>query len=378
MDFIGKLGGRFFTDVFRPADRLLVDFIFNQEHTQSNVEALLKGWDIEVAGGGKALALAYVARENQTLNFGTYTGPRLSGMWTRTRFDNLRLMADFGKVVKALNAEGIRPLVIKGGAIRILTPERPRIMGDIDLVVPIDDYERACEIVRRLGYVGKDIQTEHSKDFVDARTGAGVVDVHRWVDFGFGYDHDAVMPGLFARARPVHVQGGEVLLPAPEDHIIILVTNFAKNVINKQSVQGLLNAFFDIDIILSRASDFSWPRVLEEVRQIGTETFYYMGVALILLLAPKLLPEVAAGDLQSLPFVQYQAMLIYFQRNYRWRYMHIFRRVTWRRVLFGRQTVKLWLSIVSYYFFIRVADGHLPLVYCWFKYFDRGGLRHAR
>lgn len=362
MNPIEKLTDRFFADIFRPEDRLLVDFIFREEHTQANVDALLKGWDIEVSGGGKALALSYVAKRHPELDFGTYTGPRLSGMWTRVRFENLRLMAHFGRIVKALNADGIRPVVIKGGAIKILNPSRPRIMGDVDLVVRDGDYDRAREIVRGLGYVEKGIPTQHSVDFVEPETDRGVVDIHRWIDLDCPYDHDLFASGLFARSRAIKTQGGEVLLPSAEDHFFILMMNLSKNISHRQTVQGIPNAFFDSEVILGGAPAFDWTRVFETVKATGAESFYYASVAFVKRLAPTLLPDAALGDAKTERRLRQCAMQLYFWRYWKLPTWQVFRRISLKRALFGRQSLKLWLSVVPYYCVLKLIDGRPSLV----------------
>lgn len=359
---IEKLIDRFLTDVFRPADLLLLDFIFNQEHTQTNVDALLKEWDIEVAGGEKALALSYVAKRHPELDFGTYTGPRLAGMWTRVRFENLRQMAHFNKVVKALNGAGIRPMVIKGVAIKILNPSRPCIMGDVDLVVRDGDYNLAREVVSGLGYVEKGIPTQHSVDFVEPTTGVGVANIHRWIDLDLDYAHVPFMDGLFGRARMVAVLGGEILLPSAEDHFFILMMNLSKNISHKQAVHDILNAFFDSEVVLGGAPVFDWTRVLGTVRATGAESFYYASVVFMRRLVPTLLPEAAFGGAKTEPYLRQCTIQLYFWRYWKLPTWQVFRRVSLRRALFGRQSLKLWLSVVPYYCVLKLVDGRPPLV----------------
>ena len=373
MDVIEKLIDRFFTDIFRPEDRLLVDFIFREEHTQSNVDALLKGWDIEVAGGYKALALSYVAKRHPELNFSTYTGPRLSGMWTRIRFENLRLMAHFNKVVKALNAVGIRPMVVKGGAIKILNPSRPRIMGDVDLVVRDGEYDQAREIVRGLGYVEKGIPTQHSVDFVEPETGTGVVDIHRWIDLDVDYAHAPFMEDLFRRARVASVQGGEVLLPSAEDHFFILMMNLSKNISHKQTVHGVLNAFFDSEVLVGDHVDFDWRQVFADVEKTHAEAVYFATISFVKRLAPSLLPDAALGDAKTERRLRQCAMQLYFWRYWKLPTWQVFRRISLKRALFGRQSLKLWLSVVPYYCVLKLIDGRPLLVSAFLRFSAKRG-----
>lgn len=377
MEAAEKLVDRFFTDIFRPADRRLVEFIFRQEPTQENVDSLLEDWDIEVAGGGKALALSYVAKRNPGLEFGAYTGPRLLGMWNRARFDNLRLMANFGRIVKALNKAGIIPMVVKGGAIKMLNPGRPRIMGDVDIVVRVAEYEEACRIVQGLGYVEKGLRALHSSDFVDARTGDGVVDVHQWLDIDCPYDHERFMSGLFDRAQRRKTQGGEVLLPSAEDHFFLLMMNLAKNISHKQTVQGILNSFFDSEVLMANEPSFDWSRVFADVRGTGSEPVYCTSIAFVKRLAPAILPDAALGDERMVRNFRRYAEQTYFWRHWKLPTWKIFRRISIKRVLFGRQSARLWFSIVPYYCLLKLVDGHPMAVSAFLRFSDGKAAGHA-
>lgn len=156
MEILVRLVESFYRKIVTPTDQRLIDLTFAAEPKQAAVDALMKEWDIEAEGGGKACLLSYVLHAHPELDFGGYTAPRLKGLFVRNRFANLQLVAHFTKVGRVLNREGLTPLVIKGGAMKFLRPELPRDMGDIDFVLPTRaDVERVCSLVRELDYQGE-------------------------------------------------------------------------------------------------------------------------------------------------------------------------------------------------------------------------------
>ncbi len=48
----------------------------------------------------------------------------------------MKTIAHYTKIGKALNKNGIEPLILKGGAMKYLRQELPRVMNDIDIVIP--------------------------------------------------------------------------------------------------------------------------------------------------------------------------------------------------------------------------------------------------
>ena len=105
------------------------------------------------------------------------------------------------KVIPALRAAGVEPLLVKGWAIARLYPEpglRPYF--DLDLCVRPGDYVRADEVLR-------------SGECDDC-----VVDLHS----GFGKFYDRRTEGIFARSKLVDLEGLGVRVLSPEDDLRFL------------------------------------------------------------------------------------------------------------------------------------------------------------
>lgn len=252
-------------------DRRLVDFAFGKSITQANLDEFLASWDIEVAGADKALLLAYVMRQRADLVFPPYTGPRLRGLINRYRFDNLRLIAHFSRITKVLNAAGVIPLVLKGGAMRAMRPDLPRNMGDIDILVRgREDFAKARETACALGY--RLVENSHAIDLHEQGSEAGVLDIHSHLDINPASAGIDVAP-LFYGARRMQVFGAEAYVPSAEAMMFVLLQNLSKNLKFKCSMSGVLYSLFDADYLTSSGSDFDWERVWSLTGHFGAGSF---------------------------------------------------------------------------------------------------------
>ena len=157
-------------------DLKLLGLIFSDNPTQEELDTFLKDYDIEVAGGYKALMLSYFMRMYPELNFSKYETPRLKGLFNFYRFQNMKLMSYFIKIGKIFNEHNIPMLILKGFAMKYLRQDLSRAMGDIDILVPENKYIEAIKICKKLGY-RLDIFV-HSIDIHEPSSDAGIMDIH--------------------------------------------------------------------------------------------------------------------------------------------------------------------------------------------------------
>lgn len=308
---LARLVESFYRKLVTPLDQRLIDLTFAVEPSQAAVDALLQEWDIEVAGAGKAGLLSYVLNAHPELDFGDYTAPRLKGLFMRNRFANLKLVAHFTKVGRRLNDLGLRPLVIKGGAMKFLRPELPRDMGDIDFLLPTRaEVERVCGLVRELGYQGEIGGSNHAAT-ICAPDGAEVMDIHWTMDFMSSYDSDAFWTGVRARSRACKVFGVDALVPAAEDLLFIVLQNLAKNLRKQQTLKGAVFAAFDCAWLQARPG-FDVARVLADVRETQTDFNAALAAQFVNRIVPDLLPALMTDALGASPRVQEQLNQAFF------------------------------------------------------------------
>jgi hypothetical protein len=136
------------------------------------------------------------------------------------------------EVVRALQAEGIEPLLMKGPAVARVYPDRAlRPYGDIDLAVAPDSFARAFDIVR---------------NFVPR---FGSIDLHA----GVRELSDRPWPVLFERRSTIRIADVVVATLGPEDHLRLMALHFLKH--------GGFRCIWLCDIALwlaSHRSGFDW------------------------------------------------------------------------------------------------------------------------
>ena len=279
---------RFYEELISKHDKELLKLAFSRNPTQADLNDFLTKWDIEVAGGNKALILSYFMKEHTDLKCTDYEQPRLEGLLRFYRFHNLKLIAHFTKIGQELNKKNIEVMLLKGGAMKFLRPNLSRHMGDIDILVPAKDYTKAGETATSLGYdCSWDV---HSVDLHQNGSEEGILDIHKYIFMDTGFE-EKLNKGLFDRAKRAKVFGVDALVPCHEDMFFIALVNMARNLRNNTSSAGMLFTLFDCKFLLEDKPDFDWDIVIKNTKITKTEVQMGFVVQFINKIIPNLLPE---------------------------------------------------------------------------------------
>lgn len=282
----------FYLDLLSENDRMLVNFIFSENPTQEKLDELLSKWDIEVAGGNKAILLAYFMKDHPELRFTPYEEPRLNGLLKFYRFKNLEIISHFTKIGKELNKVGIPFMLLKGGAMKHLRPDLPRVMGDTDILVDYNKFFKALDAIEKIGY--KNLYERkriiHAADLHYKESEDGICDLHRYIYMSTGYERN-INKDLFARARQVKAFGVDVLIPSNEDMLFIALVNLAKNLRDATSKAGILYAIYDCKFLVETKPNFDWNIVIENAKKTKTEVQAGFALRFINNIASHILPE---------------------------------------------------------------------------------------
>ncbi len=289
-DLVEHMVSMFYNETISESDKKLLDLVFKDSISQEDLDLFVKDWDIEAYDGAKALMLAYIMKDNKNLKFSAYEGPRLSGVFNYFRFSNLKVISHFTKYVRSLNEQGVRPLLIKGGAMKFLRPELSRVMGDTDIVVHDKDFKKCCSIAHEMGYEFGVDSSDHSVDLHPKGEKSGGVDVHKFIDFETSYDK-GFMNDLFKRGSSVRAFGADAVIPSAEDMLFIGLTNLAKNLHNKTSSSGMLYVLFDCKYLINSKDDFDWNIVLDNVAKTNTAASVYFAMKFLNRIVPGVLPD---------------------------------------------------------------------------------------
>ena len=274
-------------------DRRLIKLAFQPNISQKDLDDFLKTWDIEAAGAHRSALLAYVMKMHPELKFDAYTGPRLKGLMTYLRFQNLELISHFSKIVRRLNQKNITPMIIKGGAMRYIRSDLPRVMGDIDILVHSENELNAAKnLVQEMGYIFEDAGHSfdvHLKDDVEK----GILDIHQFFSF-LPKLNEKINDELFYRAQKEKIFSVDALLPSREDMVFILLNNLTLNLKTSACLRGMPYTVFDLAYLIHSKEDFDWNIVIRDIRMTHTEATSYLAMRFINQIVPGIFPKAFA------------------------------------------------------------------------------------
>jgi hypothetical protein len=148
------------------------------------------------------------------------------------RSRNLKMADGLELAARALNAEGIEPLLLKGAAEMVdgLYPDPGiRVLGDLDILVPEHDVRRACETLTHAGFPVDPMAPKpppghhHLPMRAHARLGVGI-ELHRQVA-----DRAArkIVPtsGYREQARELPFRGTRVLIANPTERLAHMIAH---------------------------------------------------------------------------------------------------------------------------------------------------------
>lgn len=297
------------------ADELLLNLIFSSSTTQEDLDKFLEEWDIEVFGGHKALMLAYFMKMHPELKYSDYVKPRLNGLIQFYRFHNMKLIAHYKKITNELKKHNIKFLIFKGGCMKHLRPEFPRIMGDIDILVQEKDFIKAGKIAKEIGYDTN--RCTHSIDIHEKNNNEGIMDIHRYIPIK-SLKEKAFIPDLFKRATIQNVFGTEALVPCNEDLLFISLANMIRNIQDDTSSSGIPYTLFDCKYLIDSKPDFNWDIISKNAKKTKTENNIYFAIQFINEIVPNLLPPIKSNKSFKQKFKDY-CILLQYQRLYLWK-----------------------------------------------------------
>lgn len=148
---------------------------------------------------------------------------QFAGVITHAVFSNATTMAAFKKICQQYNKHNIPVLAIKGLVHKLLYPHSTRPMNDADFAVPKHCYRNAIKIAVDSGFhINHDMKFSADLQLRDQ----GCIDIHYALFKGTNPKMDDV---IFNRAKPISIMDCNVLIPQPEDIIIIEMCEFYGN-----------------------------------------------------------------------------------------------------------------------------------------------------
>jgi hypothetical protein len=200
----------------------------------------------------------------------------LQGLYERTVHFNLRLMYDFKEVLRGLNHEGVRVVLLQGmallrqiygGSIGL------RPMTDIDLWVRPSQYRLAADLLSEFGY-------ERNRIYPNTFTkGATTLDLHShllWADRIRSRRHilQRGQGTIYRETVEIDFEGEKVQVLSPRDQVLYLSLHAFKH--NLERLLWLV----DIKLLLRRFDSRDWETLIHRATSLGLKR--HLGYVLFL------------------------------------------------------------------------------------------------
>lgn len=185
------------------------------------------------------------------------------------RLGRMRLRAALDEAIQALDAAGVRAVVLKGLALgdRVYPLPGLRPTSDIDLLVTPAELDRAVAVLESIGYetergvLGRySLENHHHLNL--RRPATPALELHFRASTGFG----VILPAeeFLSRATQYRLETGTMAwLLSPEDEFLYLAVHAARHLF--QALVWL----YDLKVLLLRYPDLDWTAVSARARSLG-------------------------------------------------------------------------------------------------------------
>lgn len=183
------------------------------------------------------------------------------------------------RIVSALRAVGVRPILLKGPAIArwLYDDDEVRPYGDIDLLVSPEDLGPAEELLEQLGFRNYGYEGIHRLDHADTwvpEAGQTSIDLHRTL-LGAAAPPERVWETLSADTKTVKVSGRHVEALSPAGGALHIALHAA------QHGTGTVKTLNDLSRAIERLPDKTWQAAAALARQLDAVEAFGTGLRLL-------------------------------------------------------------------------------------------------
>ena len=153
-------------------EKILLDLYIKKSVTKEETDHLLYDFDYDIEKEKLTFnfLLAQLFQNNPQIEIPKDIKPRLEGVLRLFQYYNVPLLLGLKQLSKKLNENDIPVLLVKGAAMRILEPNKARMMYDADCAVPKEKFDKAVEISKSLGFKINGIYTNAFAIIKDYKT----------------------------------------------------------------------------------------------------------------------------------------------------------------------------------------------------------------
>ena len=211
----------------------------------------------------------------------------------KSTLKSLTLQSELGAALRALRAEGIEVIVLKGAHLAglVYADGAARPMRDVDLLVRRGDLRRAEATLCGLGYArypGKDWDDsfrQHLPPLI--RPGGVPIEIH-WTIVNPKEPIEIDLNGLWERAQPGGIADVDVKVLSPEDLLLHLCVHAA---LHHQLELGLRACWDILEVTRHFGARVDWEQVRRRAREWGVEKYVYLTLRLATELVGAVVPS---------------------------------------------------------------------------------------
>lgn len=270
-------------------EELLLKLYIKKIVTKEEVYHLLYDFDYNIEKEKLTFnfLLAHIFQNNPNIEIPKDIEPRLKGVLRLFQYYNVPLLLGLKQLTQELNKQNIPVMLAKGAAMRILEPDKARMMYDVDCAVPKDKFNKVMEISKNIGF---EEQGSCWNGTAIKRKEKQIIDVHHSI-VKSDVNSDEVYTKIFERAKQYDFYGTKVLIADTEDMIFLLLNNGFDNIIYSQPFSKNVSWLLDCLYIINNNKNINWNRILDNAEQTGTLSQIKIMFKLFNHFAPDSVPE---------------------------------------------------------------------------------------
>lgn len=252
-------------------EKRLMEVLFQGGATEQDIVLFTENLDVDTASSDYMLMLSYLGTSMQWKWFPKQIVPRLQGLHRYYQVRNAMGIKGLLHQIDILSGAGIPVMLIKGMAMRYhYAAGVPRIMSDMDLLVPEEKFEQAVRLLCASG--GTDGgRSAHSIHIVN---GISSIDLHCWLFKHHGEKNVKIWEGGWT--LPVDFYGRTVYVLSPEDMFVHQLDTRARAIFQLEAESRRMRWLYDCRRICEE-KNFDWELVMQRIRQFHIEnTSYFM------------------------------------------------------------------------------------------------------
>lgn len=250
-------------------EKRLMEVLFQGGATEEDIRMFTEGLDVDTESSDYMLMLSYLGYAIQWRWFPEEIIPRIQGLYRYYQVRNAMGIKGMLTKVDLLAKAGIPVMLIKGMAMRYhYAAGVPRIMSDMDLLVPEERFEDAVRILCATGGT----EAGYSAWSVHIENGIASIDLHRWL---FKH-HGEKGENIWERAVPIDFYGRKMYVPSPEDMFVHQLDTRARAIFVFEAETRRMRWLYDCRNICGEGA-FDWELAMERIRAFHIEnTSYFM------------------------------------------------------------------------------------------------------